>query len=237
MNTLITIGIITSVILAVCSYITTNNFIVPIVCLVLSLLYFILIARPIIQKYQTKTTRFHQCYHFINSFIVSLSIRKSIVGAYEAAMQSMPEDFVAKAENTETFDYKERLDNLSKYFRFHVFSLFLDLINLYEEQGGDILSMSHYLLEETRYVEEYISTNSLMARRKLFEFGFLWLLSLSIMILVRFSLASFYHLVAKQIFFPIGICGICVFVIASIHIAILRMTKLDIKGWNDHEKI
>ena len=237
MNTLITIGVVVSVVLAVCSYIATNNFIVPVVALVLSLLYFILIARPIIQKYQVKTTRFHQCYHFINSFIVSLSIRKSIMGAYEAAMQSMPEDFVAKAENTESFDYKEKLDNLSKYFRFHVFSLFLDLINLYEEQGGDILSMSHYLLEETRYVEEYISTNSSMARRKLFEFGFLWLLSLSIMILVRFSLASFYHLVAKQIFFPIGIIGVCAFTIVSIHIAILRMTNLDIKGWNDHEKI
>ena len=237
MNQLITIGIITSIIISIASYIATNNFIVPIVCLVISLLYFMLIARPLFQRYLTKITRFHQCYHFINSFIVSLSIRHSIMGAYEAAMQNMPDDFVAKAENTDLFDYKEKLENLSKYFRFHVFSLFLDLVSLYEDQGGDILSMSHYLLEETRYVEEYISTNSLMARRKLFEFGFLWFLALAIMVLMRFSLSNFYTLVAKQLFFPIGIGIICLFVLISIHIAIQKMAKLDIKGWNDHEKI
>lgn len=237
MNQLIIIGIISSIVLAACSYIAANNFIVPIVVLIVSLLYFFLLVRPLYQRYLIKITRFHQCYHFINSFIVSLSIRNSLMGAYEAAMQSMPEDFIAKMENTETFDYKEKLDNLSKYFRFHVFSLFLDLIRLYEEQGGDILTMSHYLLEETRYVEEYISTNSLLSRRKLFEFGFLWFLSLTIMVLIRFSLSNFYGLVAKQLFFPIGVGVICLFVLISIHVAIQRMTKLEIKGWNDHEKI
>lgn len=237
MSQIITLGVIISAILAICAYIATNNFIVPIICLTISIIYFIFLAAPVYKKYQIKTTRFHQCYHFINTFIVSLSIRASIVAAYEAAMQALPPDFAANDENTDSFDYKEKLENLNKYFRFHVFSLFLDLLRIYEEQGGDILSLSHYLLEETRYVEEYISINDLMSRKKLFEFGFLWLLSLSIMILIRFALADFYSMVAKQLFFPIAIGVIIIYVLVSIHVAIMKMTKLEIKGWNDHEKI
>ena len=113
----------------------------------------------------------------------------------------------------------------------------MDLINIYEEQGGNILEMSHYLLEETRLIEEYISSSKSITKKKMVEFAILWLLTLGIMVFMRFALSQFFDVIAKQIFYPTGILFVCLFCVLSIHIAICKMTKLQIRGWNDAEKI
>ncbi len=237
MNSVLTIGIIVSVILGVASFVASNNFIIAIVVLVLSILYFVFIARPLINKYETKIKRFDECYHFINTFIVSLSIKGSVTSSYESSIQVMPESFISSIENIETFSQQDKLDHINKYFRFHVFSLFVDLINIYEEQGGNILEMSHYLLEETRLIEEYITTSKNITKKKMVEFAILWILTLGIMVFMRFALSQFFNVIAKQIFYPIGILFICLFCLLSIHVALCKMTKLKIRGWNDNEKI
>lgn len=237
MNQIMVAGIIISVVLGLCSFIASNNFIVGIVCLLLSGLYFFLLARPMFNKYLTKIKRYDECYHFINNFIVSLSIKEVTVGAYESAMSSMSESFINEIENIESFSLDEKLEHLNKYFRFHVFSLFVSLISLYEEQGGNILDMSHYLLEDVRQEEEYITSTRTIARNKILEFAILWALTLGIMVFMRFSLSEFFETISKQVFYPIGIGGIILFCLATIHIAISRMCSLKIKGWDDHEKI
>ncbi len=237
MNSVLTIGIIVSVILAVAGFVASNNYIVAIVVMILSTLYFLFIGKRIVSKYETKVKRFNECYHFINTFIVSLSIKGSVSSAYESSIQIMSEDFVSSIENIETFSQQDKLDHINKYFRFHVFSLFVDLINIFEEQGGNILEMSHYLLEETRLIEEYISSSKSITKKKMVEFAILWLLTLGIMVFMRFALSQFFNTIAKQIFYPIGILFVCLFCLLSIHIAICKMTKLQIRGWNDAEKI
>ena len=237
MSSVLTIGIIISVILGVTSFVASNNYIIGIIVLALSILYFLFIAKPLLKKYDTKIKRFDECYHFINTFIVSLSIKGTVGAAYESAIGVMPESFVSSIENIEAFSQKDKLDHINKYFRFHVFSLFIDLINIYEEQAGNILEMSHYLLEEIRLIEEYISTSKSIAKKKITEFAILWLLTLGIMIFMRFALSQFFTTVSKQIYYPIGILAICLFCLVSIHIAITKMSKLQIRGWNDAEKI
>ena len=113
----------------------------------------------------------------------------------------------------------------------------MDLINIYQEQGGNILEMSHYLLEEVRLIEEYISISKSITKKKMVEFTILWLLTLGIMVFMRFALTQFFNTITKQIFYPIGILSICLFCLLSIHIAISKMSKLQIRGWNDAEKI
>lgn len=237
MNNVLIIGIVISVILGVASFVASNNYIVGVVILALSILYFLFIAKPIFKKYETKISRFDQCYHFINTFIVSLSIKASSSAAYESAVQVMPESFSKEIENVESFTQRDKLDHINKYFRFHVFSLFIDLINLYEEEGGDILQMSHYLLEEARMVEEYITASKVIARKRVTEFAILWVLTIGIMVFLRFALSQFFNTIAKQIFYPIGIGFICLFCLMSIHFALSKMTKLQIRGWDDNEKI
>lgn len=237
MNSVVTIGILISVILGIASFVSSNNYIVGGVCLIISLLYFLLIARPKLIKHQVKIERFRECYHFINNFIVSLSIKGTITSAYESTMGSMSDDFMNRIENVETFSNKDKLEHLNRYFKFHIFALFIDLIDLYENQGGNILDMSHYLLEETRQTEEFISVSQTIARKRIVEFAILWMLTIGIMVFMRFALSQFYQTISKQLFYPIGIGGIVLFALASIHIAVMRITSLQIKGWSNHEKI
>ena len=237
MSSVLTIGIVISVILGVTSFVASNNYIIAVIVLALSILYFLFIAKPLLKKYDTKIKRFDECYHFINTFIVSLSIKGTVGAAYESSIQVMPESFINSIENIEAFSQKDKLDHINKYFRFHVFSLFIDLINIYEEQGGNILEMSHYLLEEVRLIEEYISSSKSITKKKMTEFAILWLLTIGIMVFMRFALSQFFATVSKQIYYPIGILVICLFCLFSIHITISKMTKLQIRGWNDAEKI
>ena len=236
MNQIITIGIVISILLGVNGFVASNNFIVGIVILVVSVLYFIFVARTICTRYQTKINRFHLCYHFINTFIVSLSIRGSISNALDSSLEMMPEDFHKDIENIETFTLEEKLGFINKYFRFHLFSLFLDLLRIYEEQGGNILEMSSHLLDEVRLTEEYISTSQSISRKKITEFVILWSLTLGIMVFMRFALSEFFITISSQVFYPIGIFAILFFCLITIHMAILKMTNLKIKGWNDREK-
>ena len=233
MNSVLTIGIIISVILGITSFVASNNYIIAIVVLLLSILYFLFVAKPMLRKYETKIKRFDECYHFINTFIVSLSIKGSITASYESSIQVMSDSFVSSIENIETFSEQDKLDHINKYFRFHVFSLFVDLINIYQEQGGNILEMSHYLLEETRLIEEYISTSKSITKKKMVEFAILWILTIGIMVFMRFALSSFFQNISKQLFFIIGILLIDVFCLLSIHFAIIKYTSLKIKGWDD----
>ncbi len=237
MNQIITIEIVISLIFGVASFVATNNYIVGIICFVLTILYFLIVARALFKKYLVKINRFRECYHFINNFIVSLSIKGTISSAYDSTVSSMPDTFINSIENIESFSQKDKLEHLGKYFKFHVFSLFIDLVNLYQEQGGNILDMSHYLLEETRQIEEYITMSTLIGRKRVVEFAILWMLTISIMVFMRFALSQFFETITKQLFYPIGIGAIILFALLSIHIAISKMCKLKIKGWNDNEKI
>lgn len=237
MNNVLTYGIIISMILGISAFVASNNIIVGVLVLLISFLYFFFIARKMINKYLIKLNRFHECYHFINTFIVALSIKGVISSAYETSVESMPDEFNKNIENLETFDQQEKLNHLNKYFRFHLFSLFVDLITLYENQGGDILEMSHYLLDELRLTEEYISSTKTISKKRIVEFAILWFLTLGIMIFLRFALSYFFKTISKQIFYPIGIMAICLFCLISIHIAISKLCNLQIRGWNDAEKI
>ena len=237
MNQVVFIGIVISMILGVSGYLASGNFIVGIFSVLLPVIYFLVIARPMVTKYQTKISRFRECYHFINNFIVSLSIKNSVSSALETTVEAMPEKNFVYSENVDAFSVKEKMQFFSNYFRFHVYSLFIDLINLYEEQGGNILDMSRYLLEETRQIEDYIFRCQNIARKRIVEFAILWVLTLVIMVVMRFSLSQFFANISKQIFFPIGIGAIILFALVSIHIAIMKMCNLKIKGWDDSEKI
>ena len=237
MNQVVVIGIVISIIFGATGYLASGNIIVGIVSLVLPLIYFLFIARKDIYKYSVKILRFRECYHFINNFVVSLSIKNSVSSALESTIEAMPNKDFALSENVELFSVKEKIQYYSNYFRFHVYSLFIDLVNLYEEQGGNILEMSRYLLEETRQVEDYIFRCQNIARKKIVEFSILWFLTLAIMVVMRFALSQFFSTISKQVFFPIGIGGILLFALISIHIAIIKMCHLKIKGWDDNEKI
>ena len=93
----------------------------------------------------------------------------------------------------------EKLTYLHKYFAFDLYRIFLDIVTLWSEQGGDILTMSQHLINQVRLKSNLIHCQNVQ-RSKTIEFTVLWTIALSIMASLRFALSQFYAQIKKQLF-------------------------------------
>lgn len=231
----ILVYLIISLLLTSVVYISSNNIILSGVTLLFSLIYFIFFNLPIYKKYTKRLKRFHQCYFFINSYIIALNIKGSTQAAMTITLDAMDPDFDEIKQSMQAMNSDEKLQHLNKYFKFHVYTLFKEIVRLWQEEGGDIIAMSSYLSNQTRIIEEYLNRTSSIKKSRILEFVILWVFSLMILVLLRFSLAQFYDSISKLAFYPIAILGLIVFTLFSIHIATLRATEINIQGWDEDE--
>lgn len=237
MNNRIIVFLLISLVVGVISYVSLENIFVALGLFLLYVLIAVLLIEPKLKKYIFTKNRYHECYHFINNFIISLSIKKSISGALETTVGSMNPEFVDLYNGIDNMSENEKLDYLSSYFDFYDYSLFLQVINIWQEQGGDIISMSKYLLGNIRHNEEFISQFDMLAKRKYVEIGILWTISLAIVVVLRFALNDFYTKVKWQLLFIISLTMVFVFVLFTIYLLVQRGTSLNLKGNANHEKV
>lgn len=230
------VGILLSIIFAGITYVATANIIVSAVVLVLTLLEFLIFINKRFKEYNLKISRFRECFHFINNFIVSLSIKGSIMASLENVTNAGSDALLEELDGVHELSETEKVQYLKRYFPFSSYQLFLDILLLWLDEGGDILEMSSYLTNNLRSEEEYISFCEKTNKKTMFEFAILWLFTLVILFALRFVLNNFYDLFTKQLFYPIGIGMIFVLALLSIEILTRKMTDIDIKGWNNERK-
>lgn len=236
MNKKLVLFIIIALVVGATTYIALDNYIYAIGVFVIYLVASIFLFTPLLTKYDKTVRKYHECYHFINNFIISLSIKKSIKGALESTVASMPQPFIDIYEGLENMSDREKLNYLSSYFTFHVYHLFIHLLNLWEEEGGDILRSSKYLVSELRNNEDYLSKTEALAKKKYVEVGVLWLFTIVIVIILRFALKDFYGYIVKQYIHIGGVLILMVIILFSIYLLILKGTKIQIKGYTENEK-
>ena len=230
MSKSVLIGIILSIIFAFICYFATENIFVSFAVFALTLFYFVLVIQRRFNKYFKMIKKFHSCYYFINNFIVSLSVKESINGAFISASESLGQDFKDEQEGIQDLTENEKILYLKRFFPFHLYFLFTDIIVLWCEQGGDILTMSNYLSNECRETEEYIIFCQSENRKIVVEFSLLWTFSLLILSILRLVLADFYHSITQQAFYPYAVLCIFLILLFSIESLTKRMTKIDIRG-------
>lgn len=236
MSTIVIIFVILSLAFSGITFLVAGSIYFALGVLLISLLYFFLLAYPRIKNSGIKKARFHDCYHFINTYIVSLSIKGSIKVAYEDTANTMSESFKKINDSITEMTEEEKLSYLSKIYPFHIYSLFLNIIFLWIEEGGDILKMSTQLINETRNVEDYLIASERMSKKKYVEFSILWIIAIGILIFLKFALKEFYKDLSNQIFFPIAVSFVFVFVLISIDLLLRVTTSYDLKGWSNNEK-
>ena len=159
---------------------------------------------------------------FSRNFIISLSIQPVIDSAYKNALTSLNFDFKDKLEGTEELSSLEKLQYLGNYFSFHAYQAFVQVVDLWQEQGGDILKMSNFVTNQFREIEEYILACKQIGERKIVEFTVLWFFALSILVVIRFALAQFYVQIIQNKLYLVGVLAIFVFVIIPKIIVFLK---------------
>ena len=193
---IILIGLIVSIALSLICFISTENSISTIAIGSISLLYFMIYVFKVLKNKDEKITRFQNCYQFINNFLIALSIKGHISGALASALESQNEETIDLVKSVDSNDPMEKVMYLKEYFKFDVYSLFVDLVSLFNDEGGNIIQMSRYLLNQIREDEEYIVNAERMNKKAIVEFTILWSFALTILCIrlsidLRYIVSSF----------------------------------------------
>lgn len=231
----IIVGVVVSFVLAGISYIACQNLISTLSIFLITNTFFVFIVKRQMDKTQLKIHRYHQCFQFINSFIVSLNIKGSMSAAMESAYETADESTREILDSINEMNEEEKVSYLQKYFKFDLYRLFVDTISLWNEQGGDILQMSRYLVDQVRLKEQYLITCQSLHKSKTIEFVVLWAITLSILAALRFSLSQFFSYINKTIIYQVAVVITMLFTLFSIYILVQRITKLNLEGWNDEK--
>ena len=156
-------------------------------------LSFVSFAFPKIKSMKRKRRVRKECYRFMNSFITTCSVTSSLSKAYEISSEGAEGEEKEAIASCECNDVEGRLHGLSGYYESNLFSIFLSIVSIYQERGGDILSLSSSLLEEATRNEEEMENREKLSKGKLLQYGTLWAMSLLIVAFLRFALSSFYQ--------------------------------------------
>ena len=235
MNILL-VGIVVSIAFAGICFIATQNIISSLLIFTAFLVFFIFVARRQINKTQQKIHRYHECFQFINTYIISLNVKGSLSSALQSAYEVSDGDTKEIIDSIKELTEEEKLTYLNKYFKFDLYRLFVDTVFLWKEEGGDILKMSRYLVEQVRLKEEYLLTCQTINKSKTTEFVVLWAIALTILAALRFALSQFFSYISKTIFYQIAVVVTLLFALFSIYLLLLRINKLNLEGWKDDEK-
>ena len=233
---IVVVGIIISLVFAGITYIATQNLFSMISIFLISIAFFVLIARRLINRNQQKIHRYHECFQFINNFIVALNVKGSLSAATSSAYETADIDTKEIIDSIQELNEEEKLSYLTKYFKFDLYRLFVDLISLWNEQGGDILKMSRYLVMQVRLKEEYLLTCQSINKSKTIEFAVLWFIALMILTALRFALSQFFNRISQTLFYQVAVVAILLFALFSMYVLLKRSTNLYLEGWKDDEK-
>ncbi len=207
-----------SIAMGALSYYMLSNLVVSIALGVLFLAMSFFVYVPSINMETERNKRRHECYGFVNSFIITLSVTSSIPKSYDSAVEGttgLLRDMIESiSENRE----RDRLDLLSGYFSMDLYRMFLSIVDIYIEQGGDALSLSGQLLQELTRVEESGSAEWKKKIHAAFEFSTLWLMAFGILLFSKAGLSSFYSMMIGSSTFRLCIVAFFVFFAASLSI-------------------
>ena len=230
------VGLIISLVFAGITFIASQNIFSSTSIFLIFTMFFVLIARRLLNKNQQKIHRYHQCFQFVNTFIISLNVKGSLSAAIQSAYDTANSETKEILDSIKELNEEEKISYLIKFFKFDLYRLFVDTIHLWNEQGGDIIKMSRHLVEQVRLKEEYLLACQSINKAKTVEFIVLWAIALTILAALRFALSQFFNRVCETVFYQIAIVVIILFALVSIYLLIKRSTNINLEGWSDDEK-
>jgi hypothetical protein len=124
----------------------------------------------------------------LNQFVGSSSPEE----AYDSAVLGTQGEEASFLASLQGIGVEEKLENLKAYFLEPYYPMFVSLFHLYEEVGGDVISLAEPLLSEATRKESAGDALDKIRVRYVGQFIALWLLSGAVLVSVRIGLAGFY---------------------------------------------
>lgn len=210
-------------------FLTTNSILFAALTIVLFVADYFMLMRKRFKNYFQLIERVHTSYHFINSFIISLSVKDSLEDAYQNGIRLENKTLKTVTDELNDLTVVERVKFLRDYFQLSIYKMFLNVLDIYQDQGGNILNMADNLMRECTRTEKALTDTLSIGYKHLTEFIILWLMSLGILIFMKFSIKDFYDMMlTNNIMVPL-IFGFFVIIIFSTNLFVNAFTDLTIK--------
>ena len=215
--------------LGILCYFSTINYIFTALVPVIFIADYFIFMRKKIVRYFELIERVHTSYHFINSFIITLSVKDSLEEAYENGIRINNARLNAETKELKEMPIVERIRYLRGYFNLSIYKMFLNVLDLYQDQGGNILGMADNLLRESTRTEKTLSETLSIGYKHLIEFIILWIMSFAILLFMRFSIEEFYMMMLKNVFIGPMLLMYFFICIGSINLFVNSFTDLTVK--------
>lgn len=220
---------ILAVFLGILCYISTNNYIYSAVLVVIVIAdYFVLMRKKIIHYFDL-IERVHTSYHFINSFIVTLSVKDSLEEAYQNGIRINNSRLNAETKELNEMPVINRIQYVKDYFNLSIYKMFLNVLDMYQDQGGNILNMADNLMRECTRTEKTLNDTLSIGYKHMIEFIILWLMAFGILIFIRFSISEFYLMMIKNVFVVPMLFIFFLICVGSINLFVNFFTDLTVK--------
>ncbi len=219
------ITLLVTIMVFLLSFVCLDNWIITLILSVITFLYSFLYATKLLKNYKIKIAKSRDCSNLINTIIISLSSSNSLESAYNDATINVSKDLEKELVKCNSDNTWENLQNLSNYFNFFKYTVFLNLLNIFINNGGNILEMTSVLRDEIDREDKCTNTIALINSRKVREFLTLWGFSILIILFCRFGLANVYEMMRTNNIFSYGILAFIIFLLLSFHFLLLNIYK------------
>ena len=221
--------LIISIVISIICFLTTSNIYFAIGIFVIYVAYYFLYLFKKFKSYNSLVKRIHSCYFFINSFLITLSVKESYSEAYESGLRIEDSQLHLFANELNELSDLEKVKYLKNYFKLAIYKMFLNVLEIYQDQGGNILTISENLMRECTRTEKTLNDSSNLGIKHLIEFIVLWTLSFAVLLFMKFGIGNFYNkMLNNPIFVPMIFCFFLLCLL-SLHLFIKTFVNLSVK--------
>jgi len=193
---------------------------------------------PRINMYNVITHRQKTGYQFMNNFLITLSVHRNISDTYEIIEKQFSGELAQWMQNLEGVMVHEKISQLANYFQIDIYPLFIDFLQVYEHEGGEVLQMAEYLLTSIRQNTAQLTSYDALYGRKMMEFILLWLMTFAILLTTRFSLGAMYQTMLTSLTFQILLgCLFLLFISALVILMRVMFRKHNFQGDKQYGKM
>ena len=221
--------VIASLIISVICFLTTSNIFYALAVLLIFIGYYFLYLFKKFKKYRSLVQRVHSAYFFINSFLITLSVKESYAEAYQSGLRMQDSELHLFANELNELSDLEKVKYLKNYFKLAIYKMFLNVLEIYQDQGGNILSMSDNLMRECTRTEKTLNDSSNLGIKHLIEFIILWALSFGVLLFMKYGIRDFYNKMLNDPIFAPLIFLFFLICLLSIHLFFKNFINLSIK--------
>lgn len=144
------------------------------------------------------------CFSFISNMVVTINVKKTIEDAFIFYLERENNHSLIKSL-VHGLSALEAISALSEYFSYPIYQNFQDIITIYINEGGDILTLTTYLLDDIHRAKSHLQKVIKLSLRKSIEVLILWILCFLAAIMMRFSIKDIYEAIISNYYISLGL--------------------------------